>query len=216
VIAASFLPVFTLTGQAGHLFRPLAFTKTFVMLSAAILSITLAAGAPGTALARKIRSEAAHPVSRAIDRIYRPFVFLALRRPRSTIAIGLLAVLSAVPLALKLGHEFMPAMDEGDVLYMPTTLPNISIEEARRQLQIQDRILRGFSEVASVFGKAGRADTATDPRRSTMVETTVRLKPREAWRTVPRSRWYSSWAPELSHACSARSGRSGAGSPRPS
>jgi len=195
VIAASFLPVFTLTGQAGRLFRPLAFTKTFVMLSAAVLSITLAPALRGLLLRGKIRGEATHPISRAIDKVYRPFVFLALRRPRSTIAIGLLAVLSAVPLALKLGHEFMPAMDEGDVLYMPTTLPNISIEEARRQLQIQDRILRGFPEVASVFGKAGRADTATDPAPLTMVETTVRLKPVEAWRTVPRSRWYSAWAP---------------------
>jgi copper/silver efflux system protein len=196
VIAASFLPVFTLTGQAGRLFRPLAFTKTFVMLAAAVLSITLAPALRGLLLRGRIRSEATHPISRAIDRIYRPFVYLALRRPRSTIAIGLLAVLSAVPLALKLGHEFMPAMDEGDVLYMPTTLPNISIEEARRQLQIQDRILRGFPEVASVFGKAGRADTATDPAPLTMVETTVRLKPREAWRLVQRSRWYSSWAPD--------------------
>jgi len=195
VIAAAFLPVFALTGQAGRLFRPLACTKTFVMLAAALLSITLAPALRHLLLRGRIRSEARHPISRAVIRIYKPFVFVALRRPRSTVAIGLLAVLSAVPLALKLGHEFMPALDEGDVLYMPTTLPNLSIEEARRQLQIQDRILRGFSEVASVFGKAGRADTATDPAPLTMVETTVRLKPRESWRMVPRARWYSSWAP---------------------
>ena len=197
VIAAAFLPVFTLTGQAGRLFRPLAFTKTFVMLSAALLSITLAPALRHLLLRGRILSEARHPISRAIVRIYKPFVFVALRRPRSTVALGLLAVLSAVPLALKLGHEFMPALDEGDVLYMPTTLPNLSIEEARRQLQIQDRVLRSFPEVASVFGKAGRAETATDPAPLTMVETTVRLKPRESWRMVPRARWYSSWAPPV-------------------
>src|SRR5467141_4685756 len=194
IIAAGFLPVFTLTGQAGRLFRPLACTKTFVMLSAALLSVTFAPALRGFFLRGRIRSDARHPISRAIVRIYKPFVFVALRRPRSTVAIGLLAVLSAVPLALKLGHEFMPALDEGDVLYMPTTLPNLSIEEARRQLQIQDRILHGFPEVASVLGKAGRAETATDPAPLTMVETTVRLKPRESWRMVPRARWYSSWA----------------------
>jgi copper/silver efflux system protein len=197
VIAAAFLPVFTLTGQAGRLFRPLACTKTFVMLSAALLSITFAPALRHLLLRGRIRSEATHPISRVIHRIYKPFVFLALRRPRSTIAIGLLAMLSALPLALKLGHEFMPALEEGDVLYMPTTLPNLSIEEARRQLQIQDRILRGFPEVASVFGKAGRAETATDPAPLTMVETTVRLKPVEAWRMLPRARWYSSWAPSV-------------------
>jgi len=197
VIAVAFLPVFTLTGQAGRLFRPLAFTKTFVMLSAALLSITLAPALRHLLLRGRILSEARHPISRAIVRIYKPFVFVALRRPRSTVAIGLLAVLSAVPLALELGHEFMPALDEGDVLYMPTTLPNLSIEEARRQLQIQDRVLRSFPEVASVFGKAGRAETATDPAPLTMVETTVRLKPRESWRMVPRARWYSSWAPPV-------------------
>ena len=197
IIAAGFLPVFTLTGQAGRLFRPLACTKTFVMLSAALLSVTFAPALRGVFLRGRIRGEAEHPVSRALTRIYKPFVFLALRRPRSTLAIGLLAVLSAVPLARSLGHEFMPALDEGDVLYMPTTFPNLSIEEAKRQVQIQDRILRGFPEVASVFGKAGRAESATDPAPLTMVETTVRLKPVEDWRMLPRPRWYSSWAPDL-------------------
>src|SRR5438477_2155792 len=197
IIAAGFLPVFTLTGQAGRLFRPLACTKTFVMLSAALLSVTFAPALRGVFLRGRIRGEAEHPVSRALTRIYKPFVFLALRRPRSTLAIGLLAVLSAVPLARSLGHEFMPALEEGDVLYMPTTFPNLSIEEAKRQVQIQDRILRGFPEVASVFGKAGRAESATDPAPLTMVETTVRLKPVEDWRMLPRPRWYSSWAPDL-------------------
>jgi len=195
VIAVSFLPVFTLTGQAGRLFRPLAFTKTFVMLAAAVLSITFAPALRDLLIRGKIRPESEHPLSRAIIRVYRPFVFVALRWPKTTVAIGLLAVLSAVPLAMRLGSEFMPPLDEGDILYMPTTFPNISIEEAKRALQHQDRILRSFPEVASVFGKVGRAETATDPAPITMVETTVRLKPPGEWRQVNRPRWYSSWAP---------------------
>jgi len=149
IIAAGFLPVFTLTGQAGRLFRPLACTKTFVMLSAALLSVTFAPALRGFFLRGRIRSEAEHPISRALTRIYRPFVFVALRRPRSTLAIGLLAVLSAVPLARRLGHEFMPALDEGDVLYMPTTFPNLSIEEAKRQVQVQVRTAGSASQMRS-------------------------------------------------------------------
>ncbi|HEY6003293.1 MAG TPA: efflux RND transporter permease subunit, partial [Anaeromyxobacter sp.] len=196
VIAVSFLPVFALTGQAGRLFKPLAWTKTFVMLAAALLSITFAPALRDLLVRGKLRPESRHPISRAIIRLYRPFVFVALRRPKSTVLIGLLAVLSAVPLAARLGHEFMPPLDEGDLLYMPTTFPGISVEEAKRALQYQDRMLRSFPEVASVFGKVGRAETATDPAPLTMVETTVRLKPAEAWRLVPRERWYSGWAPE--------------------
>jgi Cu(I)/Ag(I) efflux system membrane protein CusA/SilA len=197
VIAVAFLPVFTLTGQAGRLFTPLAWTKTFVMLAAAVLSITFAPALRDLLVRGRIRPEAEHPVSRAIHRLYRPFVFVALRNPRSTLAIGLLAVLSAAPLAMRLGTEFMPPLDEGDLLYMPTTFPGISIEEARRQLQAQDRVLRSFPEVESVFGKAGRAETATDPAPLTMVETTVRLRPKERWRTVKVERWHSGWAPGL-------------------
>ncbi|HET7753612.1 MAG TPA: efflux RND transporter permease subunit [Anaeromyxobacteraceae bacterium] len=196
IIAVAFLPVFTLTGQAGRMFTPLAYTKTFVMLSAAILSITFAPAMRDLLIRGKIHSEAKHPISRAIIRVYKPFVFVALRRPKSTIAIGLLAILSAVPLGMKLGHEFMPPLDEGDLLYMPTTFPNVSIEEAKRVLQYQDRILKSFPEVETVFGKAGRAETPTDPAPLTMVETTVRLKPHEEWRSVSQRRWYSSWAPE--------------------
>jgi Cu(I)/Ag(I) efflux system membrane protein CusA/SilA len=195
IIAVAFLPVFTLTGQAGRLFTPLAWTKTFVMLSAAVLSITFAPALRDLLIRGKIRPESEHPVSRFIIRVYKPFVFVALRRPRSTVAMGLLAMLSAVPLAMKLGSEFMPPLNEGDLLYMPTTFPGISIEEAKRQLQIQDRVFRSFPEVDTVFGKVGRAETATDPAPLTMVETTVRLKPRDQWRTVSRPRWWSSWAP---------------------
>ncbi len=197
VIAVAFLPVFTLTGQAGRLFTPLAWTKTFVMLSAALLSITFAPALRSLLLAGRIRPESEHPVSRAIQKVYKPFVFVALRNPKSTIAIGLLAVLSATPLALRLGSEFMPPLNEGDVLYMPTTFPGISIEEAKRQLQAQDRVLRSFPEVLSVFGKTGRAETATDPAPLTMVETTVRLRPKEEWRAVRVERWWSSWAPRF-------------------
>jgi Cu(I)/Ag(I) efflux system membrane protein CusA/SilA len=197
VIAVAFLPVFTLTGQAGRLFTPLAWTKTFVMLSAAVLSVTFAPALRDLLLRGRIRPESEHALSRFIVRLYKPFVFVALRRPRSTVAIGLLAILSAVPLALRLGQEFMPPLNEGDVLYMPTTFPGISIEEAKRQLQAQDRVLRSFPEVRSVSGKVGRAETATDPAPLTMVETTVRLRPREEWRTIRRERWYSSWAPRF-------------------
>jgi copper/silver efflux system protein len=195
IIAVAFLPVFTLNGQAGRLFRPLAFTKTFVMLAAALLSITFAPALRDALIRGKIRPEAQHPVSRAIIKVYKPFVFVALRHPLSTIMLGVFAVASTVPLLLKLGHEFMPPLNEGDVLYMPTTFPNISIEEGKRQLQAQDRVLRSFPEVASVFGKIGRAETPTDPAPLTMVETTVRLKPVAEWRKVPRQRWYSSWSP---------------------
>jgi Cu(I)/Ag(I) efflux system membrane protein CusA/SilA len=195
VIAVAFLPVFALTGQAGQLFRPLALTKTLVMLAAALVSITFAPALRGWLLRGPMQSEERQPLSRAIVRLYEPFVFVALRRPRSTVAIGLLAVLSAIPLARRLGGEFMPEVDEGDLLYMPTTLPSLSAEEARRQVQIQDRILAGFPEVASVFGKAGRADTATDAAPLSMVETTIQLKPQNEWPVVPVERWYSSWAP---------------------
>jgi len=196
VIAAGFLPVFALGGQAGRLFRPLAFTKTSVMLAAALLSVTFAPALRDLVLRGRIRPEAQHPLSRAVIRLYRPFVFVALRRPKTTVAMGLLAVLSAVPLGLRLGSEFMPPLDEGDLLYMPTTVPGISIEEAKRALQYQDRALRAFPEVATVFGKVGRAGTATDPAPVTMVETTIQLRPAGEWPLVPRPRWYSGFAPE--------------------
>ncbi len=195
VIAVAFLPVFALTGQAGRLFKPLAYTKTFVMLAAAILSITFAPALRDTLIRGRIFPERRHPISRAIIRVYRPFVYVALRNPLSTIAIGLFAIASAIPLALSLGHEFMPPLNEGDVLYMPITFPNISIEQAKIQLQHQDRILKSFPEVETVFGKVGRAQTPTDPAPITMVETTVRLRPPSTWRRVHRDRWWSSWAP---------------------
>jgi copper/silver efflux system protein len=195
IIAVSFIPVFGLNGQAGRLFKPLAWTKTFVMISAAVLSVTFAPAIRDLLLKGKIRSERNHPVSKFIISLYEPFVHVALRRPITTLAIGLFAVLSAIPLFLKLGSEFMPMLNEGDVLYMPTTLPNLSIEEAKRQLELQDRALAALPEVKSVFGKAGRAETPTDPAPLSMIETVIQLRPPEQWPTVQEARWYSSWAP---------------------
>ena len=195
IIAVAFLPVFALNGQAGRLFKPMAYTKTFVMLFSAVLSITFAPAMRNFLLRGRFHPEARHPVSRVIIALYKPFVFVALRKPKSTIAIGVFALLSAIPLGLKLGHEFMPALNEGDILYMPITLPNLSIEEAKRQLQAQDRILHSFPEVDTVFGKVGRVDSPTDPAPLTMVETTVRLKPEAQWRKMHQDRWYSRWSP---------------------
>lgn len=197
IIAVSFLPVFGLTGQAGRLFRPLAYTKTFVMLSAAILSITVAPALRDYLIRGKIYSEDRHPISRLIRSVYEPFVHVALHKPKTTVLIGLMALLSALPIAQRLGSEFMPPLDEGDILYMPTTFPNISIEEARTQLKRQDEILRSFPEVVSVLGKIGRADTPTDPAPLSMVETVVQLKPRSEWRTKYTRRWYVGKSPEV-------------------
>jgi copper/silver efflux system protein len=195
IIAISFVPVFGLNGQAGRLFKPLAYTKTFVMLSAAILSITLAPALRDLLVRGKIKREKDHPVSRAIMAVYRPFVYVALRNPKTTLAIGLFALLSTVPAMLRLGSEFMPTLNEGDILYMPTTLPNLSIEEAKRQLERQDRVLASFPEVKSVFGKVGRAESATDPAPLSMVETVVQLHPPSEWPLVRHERWYSRRAP---------------------
>ena len=195
IIALSFIPIFGLNGEAGRLFKPLAYTKTFVMLAAAVLSITLAPALRDFLLRGNIRSEEKHPVSRAIRAAYQPFVYVALRKPLTTLAIGVFAVLSAIPPLLALGHEFMPPLNEGDILYMPTTLPGLSIDEAKRQLQRQDQLLAGFPEVKSVFGKAGRAESATDPAPISMVETIVQLHPPDRWPRVHRERWYSAWAP---------------------
>ena len=195
IITVSFLPIFALNGQAGRLFKPLAFTKTFAMAFAAIVSVTLAPALMTLFVRGRIRHEHEHPVSRFIISIYRPFAWVALKNPRTTIAIGLAAVLSAVPMSLRLGHEFMPSLREGDLLYMPTTFPNLSIEEAKRSIQIQDQLIREFPEVERVFGKAGRSNTPTDPAPLSMVETVVKLKPRDEWRMVSHARWWSGGAP---------------------
>jgi Cu(I)/Ag(I) efflux system membrane protein CusA/SilA len=195
IITVAFLPIFVLNGQAGRLFKPLAFTKTFAMAFAALVSVTLAPALMTLFVRGRIRPEHEHPVSRALIGIYRPFAWVALKNPRTTIAIGLAALLSALPMAARLGHEFMPPLNEGDLLYMPTTFPNLSIEEAKRSIQIQDQLIRRFPEVEAVFGKAGRSTSPTDPAPLSMVETVVKLKPRDQWRVVHLDRWWSRRVP---------------------
>jgi Cu(I)/Ag(I) efflux system membrane protein CusA/SilA len=188
IITFSFIPVFALEAQEGRLFAPLAFTKTYAMAAAAGLSITLVPVLMGYFIRGRIRAEHANPVSRWLINAYRPLLEWVLRRPRHMLwGAAALVAISAWP-ALHLGTEFMPDMDEGDLLYMPTTLPGLSIGKAEQILQQTDRILKTFPEVASVFGKAGRAETATDPAPINMFETTIRLKPKSQWRPGMTSR----------------------------
>ncbi len=213
VIAVAFLPIFTLTGQEGRLFKPLAYTKTLAIAIAALLAVTLDP-AVRMLFARMDRfkvkprfigrtldalfigtyyPEEKHPVSRVLFWLYEKPCRFVLRHPKSVIATALLLVAISVPIYFRLGQEFMPPLDEGTILYMPTTLPGISVTQAQELLQTEDRILKSFPEVVSVFGKAGRADTSTDPAPFSMMETTVVLKPDSQWGAKPR--WYSSWAP---------------------
>jgi Cu(I)/Ag(I) efflux system membrane protein CusA/SilA len=182
IITVSFLPVFALEAQEGRLFAPLAFTKTYAMAAAALLTITLIPVLLGYFVRGRVRSVEDNAVNRLLIAAYRPLLRRALRWPRLVLACSLaLLLLTLWPLA-RLGSEFMPPLDEGDLMYMPTTYPGISIGKARQLLQQTDRLIAGVPEVASVFGKVGRAETATDPAPLTMIETVIRLKPREAWR----------------------------------
>ena len=182
VITVSFLPMFALEAQEGRLFKPLAFTKTYAMAAATILAVTTVPVLVGYWLRGRVRPMERHPVSRLLAWLYRPLLDAVLRRKTVVIAAAVLGLAAtAVPFA-RLGSEFMPRLWEGDLLYMPTTLPGISITKAGELLQQTDRILRTFPEVEHVFGKIGRADTATDPAPLSMIETTIRLKPRDAWR----------------------------------
>jgi Cu(I)/Ag(I) efflux system membrane protein CusA/SilA len=214
VIAVSFMPVFTLEAQEGRLFRPLALTKNFAMAIAAVLAITLDPAlrlllirltefrfrpralcrVANAVLVGRIRPEDQHPISRALFRLYEPCNRLVLRWPKATVLVAVAIVVTTIPVYLRLGKEFMPPLNEGTILYMPTTLPGLSVTEAARILQEQDRILKSFPEVERVFGKAGRAETATDPAPYSMIETVVALTPPSEWRH--RQRWYSSWAPD--------------------
>lgn len=211
VIAVSFMPIFTLEAQEGRLFKPLAFTKNFSMAIAAILAITLTPAIvfflirtkklefrprflsriANALLVGTIYSEEQHPISRPLMRIYHPVVEFVLKRPWKIIFLAVLAVLLIIPVFLRLGSEFMPPLDEGVLLYMPTTTPGISVTEASQLLQVQDKVLRTFPEVERVFGKAGRAETATDPAPFSMMETVVVLKPPEKWPRIKR--WYSNY-----------------------
>ncbi|MCC7324116.1 MAG: efflux RND transporter permease subunit [Gemmatimonadaceae bacterium] len=182
IITVSFIPVFTLEGQEGRLFKPLALTKTFAMAAASLLSITLVPVLMGLFVRGRIRREEANPLSRGMIALYRPILAWVMRHRGAMIsASAVLLILTWVPFA-RVGSEFMPPLQEGTLLFMPTTLPGISVARARELLRQQDAILRSFPEVASVWGKAGRANTATDPAGLDMAETTLQLKPRSAWR----------------------------------
>jgi Cu(I)/Ag(I) efflux system membrane protein CusA/SilA len=182
IVALSFLPVFTLEAQEGRLFAPLAYTKTYAMLWASLLSITLVPVLIYWLVRGRIRPETANPVNRAAMAAYRPFLDLALRAPWAVTIFAVLVVAATLWPASRLGTEFMPELDEGDLLYMPTTMPGLSTDAARALLQQTDRLIRTVPEVERVFGKAGRADTATDPAPIEMFETTIMLKPRDQWR----------------------------------
>lgn len=197
VIVVSFTPVFTLEAQEGRLFKPLAYTKTFGMFFAALLSITLTPALITILIRGKIASEKKNPINRFLIRAYEPIVRLIVRWRKTTIALALIILVITIPVFRKLGSEFMPPLNEGSVMYMPITPPGISITEAGRLLQIQDKIISQFPEVQTVFGKVGRAETSTDPAPLSMVENTITLKPEDEWRKIPQERWYSSWAPEF-------------------
>lgn len=182
IISVSFLPIFVLQGQEGRLFSPLAYTKTFAMFFSAFLAITLTPVLMVLFIRGKIRPESRNPVSRFLVAVYDPVLRWVLRRPKTVLAITLLVSLSTLPAYLKLGSEFMPPLNEGSILYMPTTLPGISITEAARILNIQDQMLKEIPEVERVFGKIGQAETPTDPAPLSMTETTITLKPKEQWR----------------------------------
>ncbi len=182
IITLSFLPVFTLEAQEGRLFAPLAYTKTFAMAAAAGLSITLVPVLMGYFIRGHIVPESKNPVDRILITVYRPLIGLVLRAPRLVLLAALLVVLAGAWPMLRLGSEFMPDLDEGDLLYMPSTFPAVSIGKAQEILQQTDKLIATVPEVKRVFGKVGRADTATDPAPLTMVETTIQLKPRDEWR----------------------------------
>ncbi|AXL50775.1 cation transporter [Paraburkholderia caffeinilytica] len=182
VITLSFIPVFSLEGQEGKLFSPLAFTKTYTIAAAAGLSVTLVPVLMGLLIRGRIPHENANPINRVLIRLYRPLLEATLRRPWLAIGLAVVALAaSAIPLS-RLGGEFMPPLDEGDLLYMPTALPGISAEKASELLQQTDRLIKTVPEVQTVFGKSGRADTATDPAPLEMFETTIQFKPRSRWR----------------------------------
>lgn len=199
IIITSFVPVFMLTGQEGKLFQPLAWTKTFAMMGASVLSITFVPFMMTFALRGRLRPERKNPVARFFIWLYRPFLLAALKYRKTALLLTVLLGVSAIPmftglvidinqddqpeLAIEaIGSEFMPALDEGSILYMPVTLPNVSINEAKRLLQLTDAMIAAVPEVAYVLGKVGRAETATDPAPVAMLETIILLRPREEWR----------------------------------
>jgi len=182
IITVSFLPIFTLEAQEGRLFGPLAFTKTFAMASAALLSVTLVPALMVIFVRGRIIPERKNPINRALIAVYRPVIQGVLRAKALTVVLAVIVLAVSVWPVTKIGTEFMPTLNEGTLLYMPTTLPGLSITKSAELLQTQDRIIKSFPEVASVYGKAGRAQTATDPAPTEMFETIINLKPKEDWR----------------------------------
>ncbi|GGG18614.1 hypothetical protein GCM10011323_23450 [Pontibacter amylolyticus] len=182
IVITSFLPVFLLTGQEGKLFGPLAWTKTFILIVDAIVAITLTPVLISFFLKGKFKEESANPINRALEWVYGPVLKWCLKWRKTTIGVNILALLVSIPMLMSLGTEFMPPLDEGSILFMPVTLPDISNAEAKRILQVQDKIIKSVPEVESVLGKAGRASTATDNSPISMIETIIMLKPRSEWR----------------------------------
>ncbi|RZV35305.1 MAG: efflux RND transporter permease subunit [Chromatiales bacterium] len=182
IITMSFLPVFTLEAQEGRLFAPLAFTKTYAMAAAACLSITLVPVLMGYFIRGKVIHEGKNPVNRGLIAAYRPVISAVIRSPRATLVLAAIILVIGLWPATRLGSEFMPPLDEGDLMYMPTTYPGVSIDKAREILQHTDKMIKKVPEVKRVFGKIGRAETATDPAPLTMIETVIQLKPRSEWR----------------------------------
>jgi Cu(I)/Ag(I) efflux system membrane protein CusA/SilA len=195
IAALAFVPVFAFGGETGRLLRPLAVTKTLVILLAAVVTLTVAPALRDRLLRGRIVPELDNPLTRTLVRAYRPFVHFALRRPALTLVTAGLAALSCLPIIPRLGSEFLPRLDEGDLFHMPTTAPGLSHDDAPFELATQDRAIAAHPGIAAVYGKIGRAETATDPAPLSMAETTIRLKPRDEWPRVTRTRWYSGWAP---------------------
>ncbi|MGY4386549.1 Cu(I)/Ag(I) efflux system membrane protein CusA/SilA [Pedobacter sp. UYP24] len=182
IIVASFLPVFLLEGQEGKLFGPLAWTKTFILAIDAILAVTLAPVLISFFVKGKLRTDEHNPLNRFMERVYRPILNWCMTWRKTTLAVNIIALLISIPLLLSLGSEFMPPLDEGTILFMPVTLPDVSNTEAKQLLQVQNRIIKSIPEVKNVLGKAGRANTATDNSPISMVETIILLKPKAEWR----------------------------------
>ncbi len=182
VVIASFLPVFLLTGMEGKMFHPLAYTKTFILLIDAVLAISLTPVLISFLLKGRLKPENVNPVTRIAERIYNPILKLCLKYRKTTLALNIIALLISIPLLLKIGTEFIPPLDEGSLLFMPVTLPDVSNSEIKRILQVQDKIIKSFPEVENVLGKAGRANSATDNSPISMIETIILLKPQSEWR----------------------------------
>ena len=196
IITFSFLPVFSLQAQEGRLFTPLAFTKTYAMAASALLAITIVPVLMGYFIKGKILPEEKNPINRFLICVYRPCIRFVLKFRKTTLAIGAVVLAVTIIPVRNIGSEFMPPLNEGNLLYMPTTDPGISITKARELLQQTDKIIRTFPEVERVFGKIGRAETATDPAPLSMIETTITLKQQDDWpRRKIVSRWYSGWKP---------------------